>query len=207
MIQPSGANVPSPSPSKLGLADQDLPAADLIVVLDGTPTRLKQAERYRQQLPRATSSPPRSRPWQIGSSAARLLLPSASGSPPIQITPPAPPCSPALPWPVVASRSSQTHRLLPAPASTASSSVTPCASPSGGSPAAPAPGLCPRSLPANGPIVGLRGGGRPCESRSGVVPAAGREGSAVWSVLGCRRPRFLSRQDSLAAARAPSLPR
>ena len=50
MIQPSGANVPSPSPSELGLADQDLPAADLIVVVDGTPTRLKQTERYRQQL-------------------------------------------------------------------------------------------------------------------------------------------------------------
>ena len=31
------------------LADRDLPAADLIVVLDGTPTRLEQAERYRQQ--------------------------------------------------------------------------------------------------------------------------------------------------------------
>ena len=47
MIQPSGANVPSPSPSELGLADQDLPAADLIVVLDGTPTRLKQTEHCR----------------------------------------------------------------------------------------------------------------------------------------------------------------
>jgi S1-C subfamily serine protease len=45
VIQPSGAIVSSPSP--LGLADQGLPAADLIVVLDGTPTRLKQAERYR----------------------------------------------------------------------------------------------------------------------------------------------------------------
>jgi len=32
------------------LADEDLPAVDLIAVLDGTPTRLKQAERYRQQL-------------------------------------------------------------------------------------------------------------------------------------------------------------
>jgi hypothetical protein len=31
------------------LADRDLPAADLIVVLDGTPSRLAQAERYRQQ--------------------------------------------------------------------------------------------------------------------------------------------------------------
>ena len=41
---------PSPSPSPLGLADQGLPAADLIVVLDGTPTRLKQTERYRKQL-------------------------------------------------------------------------------------------------------------------------------------------------------------
>ena len=54
MIQPSGAIVlspsTSPSPSPLGLADQILLAADLIVVLDGTPTRLKQAERYRQQL-------------------------------------------------------------------------------------------------------------------------------------------------------------
>ena len=50
MIQPSAAIVSSPSPSELGLADQGLPAADLIVVLDGTPTRLKQAERYRQQL-------------------------------------------------------------------------------------------------------------------------------------------------------------
>ena len=50
MIQPSGTNVPSPSPSPRGLADQGLPAADLIVVLDGTPTRLKQTERYRQQL-------------------------------------------------------------------------------------------------------------------------------------------------------------
>ena len=50
MIQPSGANVPSPSPSPLGLADQGLPPADLIVVLDGTPTRLKQTERHRQQL-------------------------------------------------------------------------------------------------------------------------------------------------------------
>ena len=50
MIQSSGAIVPSPSPSPLGLSDQDLPAADLIVVLDGTPTRLKQTERYRRQL-------------------------------------------------------------------------------------------------------------------------------------------------------------
>ena len=73
MIQPSGAIVPSSSPSPLGLADQVLLAADLIVVLDGTPTRLKQAERYRQQLlPRATSSPSRSRPRPIGSSTARL---------------------------------------------------------------------------------------------------------------------------------------
>ena len=55
---------------------------------------------------------------------------------------------------------------------------------------------------------GLWGVGlRPCEGRSGVVPAAGCEGSAGLSVLGCRRPRFLSRQDSLAAATAPSLPR
>ena len=148
------------------------------MVLDGGSSRLELAQRFRQQVlqehprpgrplepahllircPRASSPPPRSRPWQIDSSTARLLLPSAFGSPPIPITPPVPPCSPASPWPVVASRSSQTHRLLPAPASTASSSATLCVSPSGGSPAAPALGLCPRSLPANGRVVGCRAG-------------------------------------------------
>jgi hypothetical protein len=51
VIQPSRAIVSSPSPiERRRLADQDLPAADLIEVLDGTPTRLKQAERYRQQM-------------------------------------------------------------------------------------------------------------------------------------------------------------
>ena len=151
--------------------------ADLIVVLDGTPARLKQAERFLQHVlqehprprrslepahllircPRASSPPPRSRPWQIGSSAARLLLPSASGSPPIPITPPVPPCSPASPWPVVASRSSQTHRLLPAPASTASSSATPCASPLCAPLGLPALGWRMRLLPVNEQIVGFRG--------------------------------------------------
>ena len=58
---------------------------------------------------------------------------------------------PALAWPIC---------LPPAPASTASSSATPCASPSGGSPAAPAAGLCPRSLPVNGRVVGCRASGR-----------------------------------------------
>ena len=101
--------------------------------------------------------PPRSPPWPIGSSSDRLPLPSASGSPPILITPPAPPCSPASPWPAVASRSSPIPRPRPAPANAASSSAMPCASASAAPPAAPAPSSCPKSLPANGQIVGCRG--------------------------------------------------
>jgi hypothetical protein len=58
---------------------------------------------------------------------------------------------PALPWLVVASRFSQTHRHLPAPASTASSSATPCA-----------PDRCPQAGRLRG--VGLR----PRESRLNV---------------------------------------
>ena len=52
MIQPSGAIVPRPSPSKLGLADQDLPAADLIAVLDGRPLR-----KTGRALPAAVAAP------------------------------------------------------------------------------------------------------------------------------------------------------
>ncbi len=48
----------------------------------------------------------------------------------------------------------------PAPASTASSSATPSVSLSGGPPPLPALGLCPRSLSANGRIVGCRASGR-----------------------------------------------
>jgi hypothetical protein len=145
------------------------------VVLDGGSSRLEHAQRFRQQVlqehpfpsrplepahllircPRASSPPPRSRPWQIGSSTARFLLPSASGSP-------------ALPWPVVASRSSQTHRLLPAPASTASFFGMPCASPSGAPLAAPALGWLPRLLPVSGRIVGCRGAGRRVASTSSL---------------------------------------
>ena len=57
---------------------------------------------------------------------------------------------PALAWPIC---------LPPAPASTASFFAMPCASPFGGSPTAPALGLCPRSLPANEQIVGSRASG------------------------------------------------
>ena len=107
---------------------------DLIVVLDGTPTRLEQAERYRRQL--------------LHEPERLLIRCPRSASPP--------PRSP--PWPAVASRSSPIPRPRPAPANAASSSAMPCASASGAPPAAPAPSSCPKSLPANGQIVGCRGG-------------------------------------------------
>ena len=58
--------------------------------------------------------------------------------------------------------------------------------------------------PQTGRLWGV--GQRSGESGSGVVPAAGREGLAGLSVLGCRWPRFWFRQDALVAARAPSSP-
>ena len=60
--------------------------------------------------------------------------------------------------------------------------------------------------PQTGRLWGVGGVGlRPCESGSGVAPAAGREGLAGLSVLGCRWPRFWFRQDALVAPRTPSL--
>ena len=157
------------------------------------------------QLLRASTQLLRSRPWQIGSSTARLLLLSASGSPPIPITLPAPPALARIASAARAFALARSICLPPAPVNTASCFGIHCASPSGGPLGAQALGSLPRLVPANGRIGDLIGdlGQRPCESGSGVVPAAGREGSAGLSVLGCIGARFLFRKDSLEAARAP----
>ena len=124
---------------------------DLIVVLDGGAERLARADQFRQQFPlhqpqqllircpvvplhrsrcgsccRATTRLPRSLLWLIGSVAARLSLPSASGSLPIRSTLPVPPCWPASPWLAVASRSNRIRRHVPAPANAASWFAMPC---------------------------------------------------------------------------------
>ncbi len=148
---------------------------DLIVVLDGGSARLEQAGRYRQQV--LQEQPPQGRrlePEQLLIRCPRTPPPppSITGLPLLQLLegydtatqitalsgwlqrrqgPPPQRLWPALPWLVVASRFSQTHRHLPAPASTASSSATPCA-----------PDRCPQAGRLRG--VGLR----PRESRLNV---------------------------------------
>ena len=121
------------------------------MVLDGGSARLEQAGRYRQQV--LQEQPPQGRrlePEQLLIRCPRTPPPppSITGLPLLQLLegydtatqitalsgwlqrrqgPPPQRLWIALPWLVVASRFSQTHRHLPAPASTASSSATPCA--------------------------------------------------------------------------------
>ena len=119
--------------------------------------------------------------------------------------------SPALPLAARAFALARPICLPPAPVSVASFYAMPFALPFGAPLGAPAPGWLPKLFPASGLIGGgVRGvGRRPPESGSGVVPAAGREGSVGLRVSRWRWPQALPGRRTLAVIRAqrPANPR